>query len=473
MNFYEFISEENKIVRVEALISVSILISLTLFGLDSFFKQVITHFWLRIFFYSILLSIWIFYWLYENRKLPKNKDKDKLGIIFLIETESEKQKIRLKSDFFNRIKKQIEQNDLDGLVNPVLATNHQAQKLIPFLEKYKKHSNKSKSSKNPEPIPETFSDNWNQFREKTNGHLYIWGQIRERKHKSLTYFIEISTLLVHPPLENKQQQQLSEDMNLVWSPLIYFLEEAEYEGFAFSADLVLVASKFIVGIASFIAGDPLSAIKLHENLLNEIDIFKANPNLPKIKKRLKRLISEEYAVLTTQSIYNNEISSASELIEKSLSFNSNNYSAHLQLAIIQFSFENNPNKALKTIRKIKSFAGNDGTWRYSEAFLLMYLGEIKKSLSMYDQIIKNAFDGELFIVNQVIEFNKNYVITHPSFSQSYFIVGLLFCEKVGNYPEAIEYIEKCLSEIQRIPKHTQLIEKAETLKLKIKSSMKI
>lgn len=154
-------------------------------------------------------------------------------------------------------------------------------------------------------------------------------------------------------------------------------------------------------------------------------------------------------------------------------YNPQNYSGHLLKAVLEFSIERNPKKALKTISEIKPFAGNNGAYKYSEGFLLMYLEEFPRALKVYDRIVRSTFDEEEYILSQVLEFNQNQILVEPDKIQSYFILGLLNYGKVHNYPVALEYIQIFLEKAKNKQKYKFLIERAETYKVEIEKKMEI
>lgn len=472
---FSYIEDEEKLIRIESLvIGVISILLLAITVLEAFLKDSLPVLWHRLIIYLFLEAAWFGIWYYKRSQLPTNTDKSKIGIILLIETESIKQKIRLKSDLVKRINEQISNNNLNDTISLILANNHQAERLNPFLNEVRIASNKSKTTYPHSKIPEKLQTKWNDFQRKTHGHLYIWGEIKERKENEPTYFIETNTMVVHWGLEDNFQRQLSEDISSVWSPIVSFLENAEYQGFNFSGDYIFIAAKYIIGVAAFMCGDADTALKLHKNLLSEFHIMQANPSLPKIVKRVKELISEEYAILARNSLYiDGDVRQTYDYLSESFKYNSNNYSGHLIQAIMEFSQEKNPKKALETIRRMKSFAAKDGTYRYSEGFLLMYQEQFTKALAVYDKIVGYSYEGEDFILAQVLEFNENLLLTEPQKIQCYFILGLLFYKKIGNYPEAIKHIQEFLAQANGNSKYKVLLKRSEAYKTEIEKHMKI
>lgn len=297
----EYLENEDSLPRIYTLVIGLIVIAGVCFAADGFFKELIVIGWIRLIIYFLLISSWVGFWSFKHFQLPKNRDKNKIGIILSIETESVKQKTRLKSDLFKRIIEQVDKNNLNEIINVVLASNFQAEKINPFLNKHRNAIIKAENTNIPIKLSDKLNKQWFKFQKRTNGHLFIWGRIRERQNNDPTYFIETHILVVHWELELKFKNQLSDDLKSVWSPLVSFLEKAEFEGFNVSADYFYVVAKYIIGIVAFIHGDNDVAFNLHKNILNEIQILSSHPSFPRIEKRIRELLAEEYAILAGKS----------------------------------------------------------------------------------------------------------------------------------------------------------------------------
>src|SRR4029077_1698149 len=88
--------------------------------------------------YLGLILLWVIIWLYLKYSLP-NTTENHIGIVLCIVTEHDKEKIRLKKDFLSRLTALINDNQLQDIVKVILLKNHQAERLIPFLDLYTGH----------------------------------------------------------------------------------------------------------------------------------------------------------------------------------------------------------------------------------------------------------------------------------------------------------------------------------------------
>lgn len=110
---------------------------------------------------------------------------------------------------------------------------------------------------------------------------------------------------------------------------------------------------------------------------------------------------------------------------------------------------------------------------YNDGFLLMYLEEFKKALLVYKKIIKNKYKGEALTVEEVCNFNNNYLKTNPKNIQSLFILGLLKYKKQSNYPEALIYFEKFLDQANNQKKFEILIRETKNYQKELEEKMKL
>jgi len=114
---------------------------------------------------------------------------------------------------------------------------------------------------------------------------------------------------------------------------------------------------------------------------------------------------------------------------------------------------------------------NDGTWRYNEGFLLIYMERFTESLKVYHRIVNTSFVGEENRLVEIYRFNEDFLKAHPEKIQSCFIIGFLKYKKEQNYPVALEYLEKFISKNISQDKYRVLREKAEVYQKEIKKKM--
>lgn len=386
--------------------------------------------------------IWTFAWLIIRTTYPKNK-KNKIGIVISINSEDDKQKIRIKNDFLRRLKKQASQNDIDAIINFIYIGSTKTQRVNSILYNYVQ--NGRYRSSNPESIKSIKA--FDKLKNKIKGHFYIWGDIKQRMDGENKYFLELEGLVLHSPLNDPIKTKLSSEFRIVWARSINFLEKIEFKGFLISADFIFIGIDYILGLAAYFTGDIILSEKLHSrlelNIPNEIAEF---PNIRHIKKSLSELIPIELNLCAVIETNKGNYPAAEEYLKKSFQRNpENNYSALIAYSVIQFVSKKDPIGSLNTIRKAKKCPNTDGTWRYNEAFLLMYTFQFPEALALYKDIAATNYPNEERVLAEVLEFNKSMITQNPEFYQSYYILGCLYYKKTGNIPEAYNYFDQFLT----------------------------
>ena len=178
--------------------------------------------------------------------------------------------------------------------------------------------------------------------------------------------------------------------------------------------------------------------RLHSKLETEIKNIKSKPpHIQHIEKSLSTLIPYEYNLLSIIFLNRGNSKLSEDYVQKSFRRIPDNYSGLITMSLIQFKIKNDPKQALISVRKAKKAAGIDGTWRYNEAFLLMYLERFDEALALYKDIERIEFPGEDRVLSEVLDFNKSIITGSPRFYQSYFILGFLYLKKKGNYPKRL------------------------------------
>jgi tetratricopeptide (TPR) repeat protein len=471
LNEYLYIKE--RLPTWEALFLGSVLLVFLISVLDNFSEKIFPSVNARLILYAELLIIWGLFWLSQRKKLPRNK-KDRVGLIICVKTENNKQKIRLKNDLVRRLNELVLNNNLSSIANIILLNNYQADKLVAILNNYSGVINAIKRGKKlPKKIPVEIK-NWLKIQRKIRGHFFVWGDIKERTDGEKKYFFDLEALVIHNPVNLKIQNKVLEEFVSVWCKNISFQEKIEFRGFKITADFIFMAARYIIGIAALISRDPTLALDLHQKLKDDLSKYgELPPNLKHIKNKLSSLLAEECLLLSELYYSSNDLEQSKKYLEKSLAALPNNYGAYLFKAILEFQIEKDTNKALKTVRVAKRYAENDGTWRYSEGFLLMYLEKFEEAMGVYKKISESTYPDEELTLRQVYQFNITSLEEDPDKIQSYFILGYLKLKKSQNYPEALQYFEKFINVAQNLEKFNILTERAKSYKIDLEKKMEI
>ncbi|MCK4454192.1 hypothetical protein KAU51_02500 [Candidatus Parcubacteria bacterium] len=417
---------EHKKHTVKGLLMGFLLILLFLATLSSLIDKLFDEHWYYV--YILFFIIWLVVWLFDKYKLPKKK-KNKLGICLLIYTENKIDEFRFKKDFIASLKKNLSEYSLSGLVDLIIVKNH-------FSEKIQELNNNDKEIE--------LIKKWNK---KIKAHFLIWGGIKKRQEGESKFFLELDSMVYHSPIKNLRiHQEFKREMLTIFPKEISFYEKFELRGFQISAKVISIAIQYIVGTAAFLSYDPLLALKLHKDFLTALSKFKKiPPNFKFIEKRAKKMISTENSIIA-QYYYEikKDLNEMFKFLNEALNFNKENYQAYLLLAIYYFLKYRNIGESFKMINMARKYCMGDWAWRYSEAFLYCYIGELDNAIESYDKAFKGKFLEEKNFLRKIISFIEDVIKEEPNKIQFYFALGKIYYQKLNNLPKALEKLEEFL-----------------------------
>lgn len=450
-----------------------LVIALIFAPLDSFFDNLITNPNLRFIIYGIIALLWTGYWLSANYLWPRSP-KNKVGIVICISTENDKQKIRIKNDFVKRLNELLIHNNLADQINLLLIPSNKTERLLSISQKYARER-ASLMSKGIDYLENPSRDivRWSNVRKRIRGNFFILGTIKERMESDNRYFLELDSIVTHAPLNPAKESIIKKELMNIWSKKISFKEQFEFKGFLFSADYIYFGVKYITGIAAFFSGDPFLAVKLHCNLESEISNYKPlPPNLKSIRYKLRELLSEEYLSIARWHEFNGNDKETKEFLSKAEKVKPDSYNIYIFKSVKQFR-EGKIDESLASLRKARKYARNDGTWRYNEAFILMFQEKWEEAQKTYKRISESSYPSENTTLSEVIDFNEKYYEENPEFLQSLYVLGYLNYRKVINYPLALQHFESFIAKASEIPKFEYLVQRANSYKNDLDNRMKL
>ena len=181
---------------------------------------------------------------FASTRLPKTP-ADRIGILIAIDCETKKERQRLKADFVR------------ALCDEMMRGNHQ-QFVVHELSEYRSRMIGSHDHAMP-------------LLRQTGSHLIVYGRCKVRSHRNQpTYVLELSASVRHAPIALDESMQFSKDIDLAFPRKALIPETEELRGFELARDLVGLASRFILGIASLLSGNPISAFDLHYGVWTEL-----------------------------------------------------------------------------------------------------------------------------------------------------------------------------------------------------------
>lgn len=387
-------------------------------SIDGFVEKILTGVGVRFLIYGIILLLWVLYWAHYRFCVPKNK-KNKVGLVIAIYAESNHEEKRLKTDLISQLQKSISDEGFGETLKIIVLKNH-------FSEKIK-----------------NASDIFN-LHKKIKGHFYLFGNVKRRNDGQNTYFLDLDGMVVHSPIDINVSSVLAQDFIAILPKHVSFFEAFEFRGFQFTANIVYLAVKYIVGVAAYLSGDPHLAIKLHSNLKSEFNKFRPlPPTLQGIRDKANILLSAEELLIARRYYFSKDLVNAELWLAKSFHTDPNNYGGFLFKAIKEFQVDKDPQAALRSIKSAKKYARATFEWRYSEAFLEFWTEDYETAMQSCRKISSSVYNGEENTIFEVERFNLD-LLNDPGLNkpQLYFWLGYINYKKKKNLPLALEYFEK-------------------------------
>jgi tetratricopeptide (TPR) repeat protein len=434
MNLKEWLSEkEFSFHRIETLVALIIMAGLILMQvvipfINNYSSNIIVHL-------SIFLAIYISitgYWYYNRSVFPKNKNS-KQHIIIAIITENAKQKTRITNDFSSQIKRLLIECGLDVNYDITVLHNHQARIIQNRIDLF------SQSLRANLPMSEDVGK-FNKLTKRLNAKFIIHGDLIKRNPENSTYCLSIEATMLHQSTSLQNGQSIHEEFKKLWNKEITFLEKEELTGFKANAEQIFFTASYMLGLATFVDNNYIQGIKIWEGLETYIN---TKLELSSFAKKVNILKSTSYFLQSRFLYFNGQIEEALIFRNKYLELTPNIYDKYLTEAINQIKLRNDPELSFDFAKKAELVAPNsEGTWRYSQFYLLIRLSRCEEALQMFDNILKINFPNELDTINQVLSYNSTCLNEDPSHIQSHFIIGALTFKKLNHPIPAYERLEQ-------------------------------
>jgi tetratricopeptide (TPR) repeat protein len=382
-------------------------------------------------------------WLVSTR-LPETP-ADRIGILIAIDCETKKERQRLKADF------------VKALRDEMMRGNHQ-QYVVHELSEYRSRMIGS----HEDAIP---------LLRRTGSHLMVYGRCKVRTHQNHpTYVLELSASVRHVPIALDVSRQFSKDMDLAFPRKALIQETEELRGFELARDLVGLASRFILGIASLLSGDPVSAFDLHYGVWTELKRKEEEglgwPGPKQLTARVASVLVLDglnAADLRFTKKPPNYLEDMRRFLDVVQEIDPSHYSGHLLKGIYLFLSSRDIESAKKEIKKAEN--SRDAAWLWSSAFLDAYDGRLEDAHRTYQRAFRSLVSDNTAL--QVETFVVDVLNLEPNKIQLWYCLGMInyfykedmesarrdfskFCEQAepsGKFPKSVEFAKKYLVEI--------------------------
>ncbi|MEK7263468.1 MAG: hypothetical protein AAB071_03035 [Bacteroidota bacterium] len=352
----------------------------------------------------IVLTITFVVWKITTNT-PKVK-KGKVGLLIAITLENPKSKNKIKLDFTHTLSELLQHGNLRYQFKLIELNDYHSLKI-------------------------TNAETANYYLKKSKCHFLLYGVAKERTIKgSLHHVINLNGIVSHKPISKETSKEFSKEFNELLPRKMTVSFEGDVFAFEFTAQLIDIVARYIIGIASLLSYDLEYARDLFEDLQKKIlSIETKLPVVTKIKARLPSRLITTY-VEQIQLIYDlwikthdkRELQKMEPILSKLLSIDAKNYNGNLLSAICHFSLNRDIASAKKNIRNCRKT--KDGTWRYSEAFLYAYEGNMKNAKRKYFEAFRSS-NNDITVPIQIEEFILDILDEEQDKIQLYFCLGLI------------------------------------------------
>lgn len=396
--------------------------------------------WLTI---LVVMALVVIGWFISTR-LPETP-ADRIGILIAIDCEDKKERQRLKADF------------IKALRDEMMRGNHQ-QYIVQELSEYRSRM----ISSHEDAIP---------ILRRTSSHLMVYGRCKVPTHQNHpTYILELNACVRHAPIGLETSRQFSKDIDLAFPRKALIPQTEELLGFELARDLIGVASRFILGIASSLSGNPISAFDLHYGVWTELKRKEEEghgwPGPKQLTARVASLLVTDglnAANLRFTNKPQNYLEDMRRYLDIVQEIDPSHYGGHLLRGIYLFLSSRDIESAKREIKKAKN--NRDAAWLWSSAFLDAYDGKIEDAHRTYQRAFRSlvadstALSVETFIVDVLnLEPHKiqlwyclgmiNYFYKEDLESaRRDFSKFLEHAEPSGKFPKSVELARKYLTEI--------------------------
>ena len=246
-----------------------------------------------------------------------------------------------------------------------------------------------------------------------------------------SHVIDLRGVVSHAPIKDKWSQQLSSEFAAVLPNRLLVPAEGDVLHFQFAAKHIDAVALYVIGTAAALSND----LKLAEQLLVDAEsrlrdgVTKADEDLRSaLRDRVRRRISQVYKECLARQISRYTITrdvaaiqAAERIIANLRQYAQDNYDVHMVAAMAAFTLHGDMETARREIRACRNSL--DAAWRYNEAFLHAYDGDLQRAYVSY----RSAFDSPLAdptVPTQCEEFIQGIVEAEPHRPWLYYCLGL-------------------------------------------------
>jgi tetratricopeptide (TPR) repeat protein len=352
---------------------------------------------------AVVLALIILVWRLTTR-LP-HSPKGTIGFAVAISSETKYQRERLAKDFVDELRLLLSQGNLKYRFS-----------LVDFPEYY--------------ALKVQTAEDAITYLRRSRCHFMVYGRTRIRSIQGRSqHVLNLAGVVRHKPIPDEISKSLSYEFGELFPGRLVVAPENDLFSFEFTSEWVNTVSRYVIGIAALLSDDLEYAQSLFENLSQRVKQSQTHfPAITKIIQRLPVRLGEVYLTQSMRAASEWEKTRSPEPLQRMKSnldkmeeIVPDNYQAHLLRAIWHFVTNRDVSAGRQELRKCKN--EKDATWRYSDAFLLAYTGEVKRARKRYETAFQHYCDPA--VPAQVEGFISWVIDQEPDKVQLHFCLGII------------------------------------------------
>ena len=268
-----------------------------------------------------------------------------------------------------------------------------------------------------------------RFTKQCGLHFLLYGRARMRDlPDGASHVIDLHGVVSHAPLKDRWSKQLGAEFAAVLPNRLLVAAKGDVLGFRFAANHIDAVALYVIGTAAALSND----LKLAEQLLVDAD-SRLQTGVATVddmlRDRVRRRISEVYKESLARQMRRHTrtrdvaaIQEAEKIIGNLRRYAKDDYEVHVAAAMAAFTLHGDMETAWREIRACRN--SPDATWRYGEAFLHAYDGDLQRAYVSYRSAF-NSQHADPTVPTQCEEFIQGIIEEEPDRPWLYYCLGLI------------------------------------------------
>ena len=289
------------------------------------------------------------------------------------------------------------------------------------------------------------ADDATRLARRCNLHFLLHGRARLRNlPNGPAHVINLSGVVRHRPIGSKQSQQFNADFGAALPRRLIVDSDGDVLLCEFAASHIDAVSRYVIGTAAILSSDWRFAEELlldaESTLQGLVKVAEGAPPavlLDRVQRRIRDLYRTWLDVAIERhkrSRDNTILQEVDAVCNKLKEYEPDNYQRHVSAALVAFTVHNDIVAARRELEACHKYT--DATWRYSEAFLHAFNGDLQNAYKSYSKAFRSPL-RDLTVPMQCEEFIQGIIDREPQRKWLYYCVGLINYQAKGDLEAAL------------------------------------